>query len=375
MIVKDEGSQIKACLQSFVDFADEIIVVDTGSKDKTVELAKAVSDKVKVFNFEWVDDFSKARNFSIEKATSDWVLIVDADEHIVPQQLELIKERIQQTVFSGFQLIQRTYSNDSKQGLWRPISSDLAKGFAGYVDVPVLRLFRNNPHFRFTGCVHEDVTPSIKENKGAMTVSEIILHHYEYLKGDEAVGKKQRYYLMLSLKKIKEMPDNPKAYADAGIILFNFVESDTIELGGEIKNPKEEALVYFRKAIEFDNKFAIAYNYIAKILQEKGDIEGAVSILQKSVLNGVTDLGIYYNLAKLYLNLGKESKAISVFKDAIRISPNDWKLYYNIALLAEKAMDTELAIENYKVLAASNHPDKAKFAEKVSFLEANSSKN
>ena len=78
MIVKNEEKVIKRCLESIFDVIDEIIIVDTGSNDNTKEIAKNYTENI--YDFEWIDDFSAARNFSFSKATKDYVLWIDADE-------------------------------------------------------------------------------------------------------------------------------------------------------------------------------------------------------------------------------------------------------------------------------------------------------
>ena len=80
MIVKDEENYLEQCLSSAKGLADEIIIVDTGSKDKTKEIAKKFN--AKVFDFKWNDDFSAARNESLKHATKDWILVLDADESL-----------------------------------------------------------------------------------------------------------------------------------------------------------------------------------------------------------------------------------------------------------------------------------------------------
>lgn len=89
MIVKNEEQFLDKCLESVKRFSDEIIVVDTGSTDKTVEIAKKHTDKI--YHFEWVNDFSKARNYSMSFAKNKWIFIIDGDEHItVPMQDKII---------------------------------------------------------------------------------------------------------------------------------------------------------------------------------------------------------------------------------------------------------------------------------------------
>jgi glycosyltransferase involved in cell wall biosynthesis len=81
MIVKNEEKNLGKCLDSILDYIDEIVIVDTGSTDHTKEIARKYTDKI--FDFTWCDDFSKARNYSLSKASNDWVLILDADEIIL----------------------------------------------------------------------------------------------------------------------------------------------------------------------------------------------------------------------------------------------------------------------------------------------------
>lgn len=83
MIVKNEESNLKKCLKNAKIYADEIIIVDTGSKDKTKEIAKNWTDKI--FDFQWEDDFSKARNFSFDQATCQFCMWLDADDFLTDE--------------------------------------------------------------------------------------------------------------------------------------------------------------------------------------------------------------------------------------------------------------------------------------------------
>lgn len=99
MIVKNEESNLENCLSSVKDIVDEIIVADTGSSDKTKEIAFQFTDKV--FDFPWVDDFSKARNFSFQQASMDYILWLDADDVLLPADqagFRLLKETLDPSV-------------------------------------------------------------------------------------------------------------------------------------------------------------------------------------------------------------------------------------------------------------------------------------
>ncbi len=132
MIVKNEEAMLARCLQS-VSHADEIIVVDTGSIDKTKKVAAQFTDKV--YDFEWCDDFAKARNFAVSKATGDWVLSIDADECLEEGGVE----KIRQLLFT------------SKHAVGIKMQA------AGSSSYHVPRLFRKIPTVKWEGRIHEIV--------------------------------------------------------------------------------------------------------------------------------------------------------------------------------------------------------------------------
>ena len=92
MIVKDEEQFLPMCLDSVKDYVDEIIIVDTGSTDKTVEIAHSYN--AKVYHHPWENSFSKARNYSLKYATSEWIMWIDADEEVDERDAHKLKEVI-----------------------------------------------------------------------------------------------------------------------------------------------------------------------------------------------------------------------------------------------------------------------------------------
>src|SRR3989338_181326 len=109
MITKNEEQFIEQCLNSAKELVDEIIIIDTGSDDKTKEIAKRFTDKI--YDFKWENDFSKARNFSLQKAAKEWVIILDADETISQTDHEKIRELVEKPENTAYFLIQRNYTN------------------------------------------------------------------------------------------------------------------------------------------------------------------------------------------------------------------------------------------------------------------------
>ena len=111
MIAKNEEKYLEQCLNSVKGLADEIIIVDTGSTDRTKEIAKKFS--AKIFDFKWIDDFSAARNESLKHAAKDWILVLDADEMIDKEAVKAIKDFIKNNEYDAFSFIQKNYTNDS----------------------------------------------------------------------------------------------------------------------------------------------------------------------------------------------------------------------------------------------------------------------
>jgi len=182
LIVRDEEEEIFDFLNKLKDHVDEIIIVDTGSKDKTKKIAKKFG---KVYDFKWNDDFSKARNFSISKANFDWILILDPDEVVDEKDLVKIKEIIRKKDILGYRIIQETYYND------KIIST---RG--------ICRLFRNDKRIKFVYPIHETVRNSIKEF-GKIGKTGIVIKHYPKINKN-----KKDYYLKLLKVKKEKFPES-----------------------------------------------------------------------------------------------------------------------------------------------------------------------
>lgn len=142
LIVKNEEEILATALESVKGF-DEIVVVDTGSTDRTKEIASRYTDKV--FDFAWCDDFSKARNEAIEKATGDWCFSVDADHEVLTSP-EQIKAEIEKAEAAGEKVVyvKTLMGSDDKHVHWREV------------------LFKRDPDVRWHGAVHENIQPTAK---------------------------------------------------------------------------------------------------------------------------------------------------------------------------------------------------------------------
>ena len=108
MIVKNEEAMLRDCLKSIAPVADEIIIADTGSTDRTKEIAAEFTDKI--YDFPWIDDFSAARNFVFSKATKEYIYTADADEVLDEKNIELFK-KVKEALLPEIEIVQMYYLN------------------------------------------------------------------------------------------------------------------------------------------------------------------------------------------------------------------------------------------------------------------------
>jgi tetratricopeptide (TPR) repeat protein len=191
MIVKNEEEMLPGCLEAVHGHVDEIVVVDTGSTDRTVEIAESLG--AKVVEFPWNGSFSDARNCSLDNATGDWVIYLDADEHLIPEDAPRLKELTGKTWREAFYLVETNYTGGDDSG------SSVAH--------LALRMFKRTPEYRFEGRIHEQKTqamPTYLEERFETT--EIRLRHYGYLKSRINAKEKSRRNIELLEEEARELP-------------------------------------------------------------------------------------------------------------------------------------------------------------------------
>ncbi len=163
MIVKNEKNSLTRCLSSVKPFVDEIIIVDTGSDDGTPEIAANYGAIVRYF--EWCNDFATARNYAISQASSNWILVLDADEEIVEIAEDFWKSLVSQPQVMVYLLSLTDVKNSTNlTPVWLP------------------RLFRNVPEIRYEGCYHEQLKYNFQNLHGTQTgyLERVKILHYGY---------------------------------------------------------------------------------------------------------------------------------------------------------------------------------------------------
>lgn len=168
LIVKNEAENIGRCLDSIKNISDEIIVVDTGSTDDTVEIAKSFG--ARVYFYGWDNNFSNAKNFALEKATGDWIIFLDADEYF--------GENTQKNLIS---VLKRVYGKKEFDAILCKMIN--VEGVNGKVisENPIMRIFRGNSGIRYTGAVHEYPVKNGKPlNAAIINDLSLIIYHTGY---------------------------------------------------------------------------------------------------------------------------------------------------------------------------------------------------
>lgn len=177
MIVRDEEEMLPRSLAAAAEAVDEIVVIDTGSRDRTVEIARSFG--ATVIEREWTGSFAAARNASIEAASGDWLLFLDADEVLHPADGPLLRELAGRTWREAFYLVETNHTGEVGDGT--------------AVTHNALRLFRNRPEYRFEGRVHEQIAHRLPSGlPERLEPTEIRVDHYGYLGAVRDAKEKSR---------------------------------------------------------------------------------------------------------------------------------------------------------------------------------------
>ena len=232
LIVKDEELVIQRVLSCVKQFADEIIIVDTGSTDKTKEIAKKFTKKV--YDFKWENDFSKARNFSFSKATCDFIMWIDADDCITIKNIEKIKQLKKNLnnadVYMFKYLMAFNGNNEATFSFYRE------------------RIIRRSLDLKWHGFVHEVITPT-----GKVEYCDIEIQHRKV----QASNPKRNLNIYRQALKNNITFNARETYYYARELYYNGYYSSCIK--------------HLKNFLKFENKFI-------------GDIYGAYSIMAECLL-------------------------------------------------------------------------------------------
>jgi glycosyltransferase involved in cell wall biosynthesis len=198
MVVRDEEARLRRCLESVDGLVDEIVAVDTGSTDGTVALARALGATVIEHDFAPVD-FSAARNRGLDAARGRYILVLDADEVLVPASAHRIRTLVSHRENVGWILTRRNIPDGVPDGV-----PDGAVGRA-WTD-HVVRVFPNHPQVRFRNRVHETIDQAILDGGGRLRRSGLVIDHH--LPATAALHEKWRWYVELVQRDLTQAPED-----------------------------------------------------------------------------------------------------------------------------------------------------------------------
>lgn len=292
MIVKNEERFLRGCLESVKGLVDEIVIVDTGSTDSTKEIARSFG--AKVYNFEWCDDFSAARNESLGNSTGDWILYLDADERIDKSYHAKIRKLISGGKADAFLLQLK-----SKIG---------TREDAQYHLVSYPRLFRKIKGVAFSGEVHEQITNSLTAVGARILQSDVIIDHLGYAQDDAVILEKARRNHRLLLSQLQKGKNHGYALYQLGQteIILGEVEkglshlNEALQAGG------------FGKSVE-----ASVYGIIAENKYKLGEYEEALAACTSSLEVAPQQTFSHLMRGEIYLKLSDYRKSVESFLEAV----------------------------------------------------------
>ncbi|RRD40344.1 glycosyltransferase family 2 protein [Leptotrichia sp. OH3620_COT-345] len=313
ILAKNEERNLKDCLESVKTISDEIIVVDNGSTDNTIKIAKDFECEIINSPNTIIDE---GRNLYLEKAKSDWIFIIDADERLDLKSKNEIFKSIQ-TAISNPQIL--AFTLDSYQ----------YTGKGKWATVKFIRLIKNGKNIKYQETpIHSDLETSILENKGIIYNCGAYIHHIDILINNRTKLKRKKYqnHILRRLEK-----ENLNSITGAYLMCFL-----GLEYAAQKKFDLAEKCYY--KVIEKNEKvksFAkifLSQNYI---LQHKYfESEKILSSLENKT-NNTIDYQIIPQLIEIYKNTNRIKQAIKLCENEITKNEKLAHLYVNLAILYE----------------------------------------
>jgi Tfp pilus assembly protein PilF len=385
MIARDEERFLGECLEHARDAFDELVLVDTGSTDRTVEIAESYG--AKVVHDPWDDDFSRPRNKAIEAATGDWILVLDADEFILGDGCQRIRELAQNPQALGYHLRFTNLYTGGKT-----------------IGVMMVRLFRNLPGIAYENIIHEQVTPSLQAVGGPMGLTllsaEVEVEHHGYTEQVMDDRSKNERNERLFLKQMELQPEDiyghykygdflrrvPGRTEDARRLLdrcFDLIVAAPpttprslpyagevaalcaleAERAGDSQRARAVVDVALRRFVPTPNLHYLA----ASLAIADGDSECAIhhyrrcmayrdKVLVVPIQEGITSYVSLAGIAQAWLLRGDRERAQRLLEQAIAIEPSYEVAHLNLSRLHLETGDVQQALQVLTTFLAQ-HPD------------------
>ena len=340
IIAKDEEKLIGDCLESIADVADEMILVDTGSGDGTMALAKQYG--ARIYEYAWDESFANARNRCMEEAKYDWILFLDADERLYAEDKEKLFAFLNTRDYDGAHFNIINYVGDG----------------ANYTLHNALRLVRNNGEYRFVGNIHEQISRKDGvEAAGRFAVLDVRLKHLGYLDWVVADKDKRNRNIPMILKQLEKDPENPFTLFNLG---NEYVALHDYEKANECY---QKSMQHFNKAEGYAPHLLFRAAMCLYNLKRYGQ---AIAVLNRALLfyPACTDMeylkgSIYWEWKRYTLAAGSFEKAIAMGEAPPELKFSDHcatiRPYYALGKLYASLHDYQKALEAYtKILEIDN---------------------
>jgi len=310
VIVKNEAHCIATMLESARGIVSEIIVVDTGSTDRTREIASAFGARVE--QFDWCDDFAAARNASLSLATQPWVLVLDADEELSAGSRDVVSRLITKEP--------RAYSLERYHFCSRPDAVSTVEvtpempaysyGARAYYKTHDIRLFPNREEVRFVGPVHESAESSLFECGIAWERCPAIIYHYGHLVSDERKREKAAQYLALARRKAGDSPEDWRSWYHLGVELQNHANH-------------AEARVALERARTLCPTFSPLLRQLGMSYCAMGDYAAGLETFSQALSNDTSCVLTWNALGAAFLELGYLDQAEHCFQTIVSSDPRN----------------------------------------------------
>lgn len=316
MIVKNGGEDLRACLSSVRGIVSQIVIADTGSTDNTGEIAAEFG--ATVVSYAWDNHFANARNAALAPITTDWVLVLDADEELVPEAAEAIPELLAASDGVGGYLVPiRNYFPTRYVYLYGKLSApnhdvaERAKGAQSHAEHDLCRLFRRHSDIYYTGRIHEVVEHQVKALGMEIGRANFRILHFGQLAGSEVRERKNHFYRELGRVKTAEEPDNPLAWYELGSNEFvRFRNCD-------------EARRCMERALALHPGFSAAWFLLAQIYLEERENEAALRALEQAENTGGRSFLVSHQKGDLLHDAGDLAAARRAYRKALELSQTE----------------------------------------------------
>lgn len=375
MIVKNEAVALPRCLTSVQTVVDEIVVLDTGSSDRTPEVAQAFG--ARVYEFAWCNDFSAARNQSLKHAQGEWILVLDADEVLVADVIPILKQAVQSPDHLLINLLrqevgaeQSPYSLVSRLFRHHP-AIYFSRPYHAMVDDSISQLLRREPQWRVgqlseVAILHEGyqataIAEKQKFQKAQLAMEGFLANHptdpYVCSKLGALyvqTGELQRGITLLqqgltSLQEIVSSRTAPHFSLDNRNVWYELYYH--LGIAHSHLSHTSEAETYYRAALQqpIDPKLKLgAYNNWANLLKANGNLSQSKAIYETILQVDPTFAVGYYNLGLTLKALGDLRGAIAAYQQAINLNPNYAEAYQNLGVARLKMGDLLSSLEAFR---------------------------